>query len=77
MLQNLTLEAEDMSEIAKEAMVLPKTKVVIANGPVVVLSEADDSKEEIANEAEDSEQAVADSEEAAEAVHLGLVSPKD
>ena len=79
MLPNLTL---DMSEIAKEA-VLPKTEVVIANEPVVVLSKADDSNVEIAKEAVvlpktvmvianvavDSEQVVANSEEAAEAVH--------
>ena len=65
MLPNLTLDLED----AVEAAMLPKTKVVIIDEPVVVLSEA-----------EDSVQAVADSvggatrrrgSEAAEAVHEG------
>ena len=51
MLPNLTVEADDSAknvadsvEIAKEALVLPKTEA----------NEADDSKEEIANEADDS-----------------------
>ena len=70
MLPNLTLDLED----AVEAAMLPKTKVVIIDEPVVVLSEA-----------EDSVQAVADSvggatrrrgSEAAEAVHQGARVPQ-
>ena len=67
MLPNLTLDLED----AVEAAMLPKTKVVIIDEPVVVLSEA-----------EDSVQAVADSvggatrRRGSEAVHQGARVPQ-
>ena len=45
MLPNLTLDLED----AVEAAMLPKTKVVIIDEPVVVLSEAEDSVQAVAD----------------------------
>ena len=67
MLPNLTLDLGD----AVEAAMLPKTKVVIIDEPVVVLSEAEDSVLAVA----DSE--VVDPVEAAEAVHQGARVPKE
>ena len=63
MLPNLTLDLED----AVEAAMLPKTKVVIIDEPVVVLSEAEDSVQAVADSVGGATRSCGS--EAAEAVH--------